>query len=299
MSEAKKAFHSGFVTIVGRPNVGKSTLMNAMIGEKIAIVSNRPQTTRNRIMGVMTRDAWQIVFLDTPGIHNPRTRLGEYMMQSVREAMDGMDGILVLVDVTQVGEQDRKIVKDMGTRKVPKVLALNKIDLVPRENLLALMASFADCGYDAIIPISAKTGDGLDELSAALVKGLPEGPKYFPDDMMTDQPERLIVAEMIREKALLHLRDEVPHGIGVEMMGMNKMNDNFMEIHATIYCERDAHKGIIIGKHGAMLQTIGSEAREDIEKLLGMHVNLKLWVKVRQDWRNRMDDLRNLGYESK
>ena len=297
--QTEKKFHSGFVTIVGRPNVGKSTLMNALVGEKVAIVSNRPQTTRNRIMGVMTRPECQIVFLDTPGIHNPRTRLGEYMMQSVRDALDGMDGMLVLVDATQVGEQDRKIVQEMSSRKVPKILALNKIDLLPKEKLLALMESFAQCGYDEIIPISAKTGDGVEELAKALIAKLPEGPKYFPDDMMTDQPERQICAEMIREKALLHLRDEVPHGIGVEMMAMNKESDDFMEIHATIYCEREAHKGIIIGKHGAMLQLIGSEARRDIEQLLGLHVNLKLWVKVRPDWRNRMDDLRTLGYESK
>ena len=298
MTEAKK-FRSGFVTIVGRPNVGKSTLMNALVGEKVAIVSNRPQTTRNRIMGVMTRDDWQMVFLDTPGIHTPRTKLGNYMMQSVREAMDGMDGMMVLVDATAVGEHDRSIVKEMASKKVPKVLLLNKIDLLQPEKLLTLIASFADCGYDAIIPISAKTGDGLEELTRVMAEKLPVGPKYFPDDMMTDQPERLIVAEMIREKALLHLRDEVPHGIGVEIMGMNKENDGFMEIHATIYCERDAHKGIIIGKRGAMLQQIGSEARHDIENLLDLHVNLKLWVKVRPDWRNRMDDLRNLGYESK
>ena len=298
MNEVKK-FRSGFVTIVGRPNVGKSTLMNALVGEKVAIVSSRPQTTRNRIMGVMTRDDWQMVFLDTPGIHTPRTKLGNYMMQSVREAMDGMDGMMVLVDATQVGEHDRSIVKDMATKKVPKVLLLNKIDLLQPEKLLALIASFADCGYDAIIPISAKTGDGLEQLTQTMVAKLPEGPKYFPDDMMTDQPERLIVAEMIREKALLHLRDEVPHGIGVEIMGMNKEGEDFMEIHATIYCERDAHKGIIIGKRGAMLQQIGTEARHDIENLLDLHVNLKLWVKVRPDWRNRMDDLRNLGYESK
>ena len=296
---SEKKFRSGFVTIVGRPNVGKSTLMNALVGEKVAIVSNRPQTTRNRIMGVMTREDWQMVFLDTPGIHTPRTKLGSYMMQSVREAMDGMDGMMVLVDATQVGEHDRSIVAEMAARKVPKVLLLNKIDLIPPEKLLGLIASFADSGYDAIIPISAKTGDGLEELTAAMVEKLPEGPKYFPDDMMTDQPERLICAEMIREKALLHLRDEVPHGIGVEMMAMNKESDDFMEIHATIYCERDAHKGIIIGKRGSMLQLIGSEARRDIEALLGLHVNLKLWVKVRPDWRNRMDDLRTLGYESK
>lgn len=299
MTQAKQEFRSGFITIVGCPNVGKSTLMNALVGEKVAIVSNRPQTTRNRIMGVMTRENFQMVFLDTPGIHNPRTRLGEYMMQSVRDAMDGMDGVLVLVDATQVGEHDRAIVKDMATKKVPKILALNKIDMLAKEKLLGLIASFADCGYDAIVPISAMTGDGLKELTEALTAKLPVGPKYFPDDMMTDQPERLICAEMIREKALLHLRDEVPHGIGVEMMGMNKENDDFMEIHATIYCERDAHKGIIIGKRGSMLQIIGSEARKDIEQLLGMHVNLKLWVKVRPDWRNRMDDLRNLGYENK
>jgi len=299
MSENTQKFRSGFITIVGRPNVGKSTLMNALVGEKVAIVSNRPQTTRNRIMGVMTRPECQMVFLDTPGIHNPRTRLGEYMMHSVKEAMDGMDGILVLVDATQVGEHDRQIVTDMAAKKVAKILALNKIDLLPREKLLGLIASFAESGYDAIIPISARSGDGLEELTAALINGLPEGPKYFPDDMMTDQPERLICAEMIREKALLHLRDEVPHGIGVEMMAMTKESDNFMEIHATIYCERDAHKGIIIGKRGAMLQQIGTEARADIEKLLGLHVNLKLWVKVRPDWRNRLSDLRTLGYDEK
>lgn len=296
---AENKFHSGFVTIVGRPNVGKSTLMNAMVGEKVAIVSNRPQTTRNRIMGVMTRPDWQLVFLDTPGIHTPRTKLGEHMMQSVKDAMDGMDAVLVLVDATQVGEQDRRIVADMASRRVPKILALNKIDLMNPEKLLALIASFSDSGYDAIIPLSAKTGDGLDILTRELAAHLPEGPKYFPDDMMTDQPERLIVAEMIREKALLHLRDEVPHGIGVEMMGMEKQGENFMEINATIYCEREAHKGIIIGRHGAMLQLIGSEARADIEALLGLHVNLRLWVKVRPDWRNRASDLRTLGYDNK
>ena len=295
----KPAFHSGFVTIVGRPNVGKSTLMNALIGEKVAIVSARPQTTRNRIMGVVTDDGWQIVFLDTPGIHQPQTRLGEYMMQSVRDAMDGMDGLLVLIDVTNFGERDRKIIEEMAGKKVPKVLALNKIDLVPPEKLLGLIDSLKDAGMDALIPISAKTGDGLPELTQALVQLLPEGPKYFPDDMVTDQPERLICAEMIREKALLHLRDEVPHGIGVEMRSMQKENEDFMEIHANIYCERESHKDIIIGKGGAMLRQIGSEAREDIEALLGLHVNLKLWVKVRPDWRNKVNDLRDLGYDRK
>lgn len=295
MSENTK-FHSGFITIVGRPNVGKSTLMNAMVGEKIAIVSSRPQTTRNRIMGVMTRPDWQIVFLDTPGIHTPRTKLGESMMQSVKDAMDGMDDVLVLVDATQVGEHDRAIVRDMAGKKVPKVLAINKIDLLPPEKLLGLIASFADLGYDAIIPISAKTGDGLDDLTKQLATHLPEGPKYFPDDMMTDQPERLICAELIREKALQHLRDEVPHGIGVEMMGMEKMNDNFMEINATIYCERDAHKGIIIGKHGAMLKKIGELARQDIERFMGTKVYLQTWVKVKENWRDSAALLRNFGF---
>lgn len=295
MSENTK-FHSGFITIVGRPNVGKSTLMNAMVGEKIAIVSSRPQTTRNRIMGVMTRPDWQIVFLDTPGIHTPRTKLGESMMQSVKDAMDGMDGVLVLVDATQVGEHDRAIVRDMAGKKVPKVLAINKIDLLPPEKLLGLIASFADLGYDAIIPISAKTGDGLDDLTKQLSSHLPEGPKYFPDDMMTDQPERLICAELIREKALQHLRDEVPHGIGVEIIRMQKRADGVMEIYANILCERASHKGIIIGKGGAMLKEIGIAARQDIELLLGEKVDLRLWIKVQSDWRNRAAVLRELGY---
>ena len=300
MSESKSTkFHSGFIAIVGRPNVGKSTLMNAMIGEKIAIVSDRPQTTRNRIMGVLTDKEWQMVFLDTPGIHDPRTRLGEYMMQSVRDAMDGMDGMLVILDATSVGQRDRQIVHDMSSKKTPKVLVLNKIDLLAPERLLGIIDSLKTESFDAIIPISAKTGDGLSQLKEHLVSMLPEGPQYFPDDMITDQLERQICAEIIREKALLHLRDEVPHGIGVEMMSMVKANDHFMEMNATIYCEKDSHKGIIIGKQGVMLRQIGSEARVDMEALLGLHINLKLWVKVRPDWRNSAGDLRTLGYENK
>lgn len=292
-------FHSGFVTIVGRPNVGKSTLMNALIREKIAIVSAKPQTTRSRIMGILTDPAYQLVFLDTPGIHQPRTQLGEYMMKAVRDAMDGTDCLLMLADVTSLGERDLAIAREMTGKKVPAILGLNKIDLTSRESLLEIIARFDGLGFDEIIPISARTGDGLDELTRQLVKHLPEGPHYFPDDMVTDQPERLICAELIREKALRHLRDEVPHGVGVEMMGISQAREGLTEIHATIYCEREAHKGIIIGRHGAMLQTIGSEAREDIERLLDTHVNLKLWVKVRPDWRNRTEDLRSLGYDSK
>ena len=293
----KKAFHSGFAAIVGRPNVGKSTLMNAMVGEKVAIVSDRPQTTRSRIMGVTTGEDWQIVFLDTPGLHKPRTRLGEYMVKTVKDAMDGIDVLIVMVDVHEIGPMDRSIVEDMAKTQTPKVLVLNKTDLADEARVLAAIASFKDKGYDAIIPVSAETKQGLDELRRVLCSYLPEGPRYFPDDMMTDQPERMIIAEIIREKALRHLRDEVPHGIGVEMMRIEKISNTLTEIHATIYCERASHKGIIIGKQGAMLRTIGSEARADIERLMDTKISLKLWVKVREDWRNRMDDLRTLGYE--
>ena len=290
-------FHSGFIAIIGRPNVGKSTLMNAMIGEKVAIVSNRPQTTRNRIMGICTQEHSQMIFLDTPGLHTPRTKLGEYMMKTARDALQGIDALIVMVDATAVGKQDRAVAADMSRYPVKKVLVLNKIDLLPREELLSLIAGFADAGYDDIMPISARTGDGLEELKALLTSYLPEGPQYFPPDAITDQPERLICAELIREKALRHLKDEVPHGIGVEMMSIQKISDNLTEIHATIYCERPAHKGIIIGRQGAMLKTIGQEARQDIETLLGTHVHLQLWVKVRENWRNRMEDLHTLGYD--
>lgn len=293
-----KQFKSGFVTIVGKPNAGKSTIMNAMIGEKIAIVSNKPQTTRNRIMGVVSDEAYQIVFLDTPGIHEPKNKLGEYMMKTVHDAMDGMDCVLVVADASHLTDADTKVIQSMSEVKVPKILALNKTDLTEPSALLKIIDNLKEYGYHDIIPVSGKTEEGLEELKKLIVSYLPEGPQYFPDDMITDQPERLICAEIIREKALRHLRDEVPHGIGVEMMGMEKKNDHFMEINATIYCEKDTHKGIIIGKQGSMLKIIGTEAREDIEKLLGYHVTLKLWVKIREDWRNRKDELRNLGYDA-
>ena len=291
-------FHSGFVTIAGRPNVGKSSLMNAMIGEKISIVSNRPQTTRNRIMGVLTRKEYQIVFLDTPGIHNPKTRLGEYMMRSVHDAMDGMDCVLVILDVSHITDNDVNIAFELKGKRVPAVLALNKIDLVSPETILSATAKMADLGYEEIIPVSAKTKNGLDELEKSLEKHLQQGPKYFSDDMITDQPERILCSEIIREKALRHLRDEVPHGIGVEIIKIESLSEKLIEINATIYCEREAHKGIIIGKRGSMLQMIGSEARTDIEKLLDSHVNLKLWVKSRPDWRNNAADLKTLGYDN-
>ena len=291
------SFHSGFIAIVGRPNVGKSTLMNAFVGEKVAIVSDKPQTTRNRIMGVATSAEWQMVFLDTPGLHTPRTKLGEYMMKSANDALDGIDALLVMIDGSACGPQDRQSVERMAQIKSPKALVINKVDLMTPQTLAPLLASLNIDGYDEIIPISARRGDSMDKLKETLIGFLPEGPKYFPDDMITDQPERLLCAEIIREKALRNLRDEVPHGIGVEMQRIEKLSDNLTEIHATIYCERESHKRIIIGKQGTMLGRIGSQAREDIEKLLGTHVSLKLWVKIREDWRNRNDDLRTLGYE--
>lgn len=292
-------YYSGFIPIIGKPNVGKSSIMNAMIGEKIAIVSYRPQTTRNRIMGIITTDHSQFVFLDTPGIHNPKTRLGEYMMHSVKDALDGMDCILFVVDVTNIREKDIEIANSILEKKVPHILAINKIDLVKPEEILSVTAKFASLGFEEIIPVSAETKSGLSELADCLIKHLPEGPRYFPDDMMTDQPERLLCSEIIREKTLLHLRDEIPHGIGVEIIQFEKVSDNLTEIHATLYCEKSSHKQIIIGKQGSMLKKIGSEAREDIEKLLGTHINLKLWVKIRPDWRNSISDLRNLGYDVK
>ena len=290
-------FRSGFVAIMGRPNVGKSSLLNRFVGEHVAIVSNHPQTTRNKLLGVATGEDWQIVFVDTPGIHKPRTRLGEYMMKSAEDAREGVDAVLAVVDAQRIGDGDRAVLADLSRMSCPKFLAVNKIDLVTPEKLMPQLATLNDCGFDTIASVSARTGKNVDELLRLLIDAMPEGPKYFPDDMITDQPERLMCGEIIREKALLNLREEIPHGIGVEMMAINKLSDNLTEIHANIYCERASHKAIIIGKQGAMLRTIGSQARADIEKLMGTKVLLKLWVKVREDWRNRESDLRATGYE--
>ncbi len=290
-----QAFCSGFVTIIGRPNVGKSTLVNALVGEKIAIVSNRPQTTRNRITGILNMEGCQIVFVDTPGMHTPRSKLGELMMQTVQESLSGMDILLVLLDASHVTAQDLKLAEEMSEKKVRKFLLLTKTDLVEPKSLLPLIDRLQPYSYDGIIPVSAKSGDGLEILKKSLADSLPAGPKYFPDDMITDQPERMLCCEIIREKALRNLRDEVPHGIGVEMLSFST-GENLITVSATVYCERASHKGIIIGKNGAMLKKIGSEARKDIEELLGEHVNLQLWVKVRPDWRNNLSDLKTLGY---
>ena len=289
-------FHSGFVAILGRPNVGKSSLMNRFVGEKVAIVSERPQTTRNRILGVAAGEGWQIVFVDTPGLHKPRNRLGEFMMQEAEAAREDVDAVLAVVDGAHLGERDAAILDDVRQMACPKFLAVNKTDLVTLEQLMPRLASLNVEGFERVFSVSARRGNNVDALKTALVAAMPVGPKYFPDDMVTDQPERVICAEIIREKALRNLYDEVPHGIGVEMMGMQKIGDGRMEIHATIYCEKASHKGVIIGKQGAMLKKIGSEARADIERLLGCKVMLRLWVKVREDWRNRTGDLKTLGY---
>ncbi|MBN1777472.1 MAG: GTPase Era [Clostridiales bacterium] len=294
--ENSKAFRSGFIAIIGRPNVGKSTLLNGLLGEKIAIVSSKPQTTRNRIVGVITDEQYQAVFMDTPGIHTPHNRLGEYMMQTVHDSLLGIDALALVIDAARVQEADRKLAQEMSGRDVCKILVLNKIDLLPKAKLLSVIQSFADAGYDEIVPVSALMGDGTELLKKVLVKALPDGPKYFPDDALTDQPERFICAEMIREKALHLLKDEVPHGIGIEVLQVEKVSDRLTEIHATIYCERPSHKGIIIGRRGGMLRQIGADARQDIEALLNTHVHLQLWVKVSPDWRNHPGDLKTLGY---
>ncbi len=293
----EKKFHSGFVAILGRPNVGKSSLMNRFVGEKVAIVSSHPQTTRTKLMGVASGENWQIVFVDTPGMHRPRTKLGEYMMKSVDDAKEGVDAVLCVVDGQHIGAGDMAIVKDVSSMNCPKFLAVNKTDIVTMEKLMPQLSRLNEIGFDQIVSTSARTGENVDLLLRLLVEAMPEGPKYFPDDMITDQPERVLCAEIIREKALQNLRDEVPHGIGVEMLEIRKVSDGLTEIHANIYCERASHKSIIIGRQGSMLRTIGSEARTDIERLLGVRVMLKLWVKVREDWRNRTGDLRALGYE--
>ena len=297
---SEKKFRSGFVAILGRPNVGKSSLMNRFVGEKVAIISNHPQTTRNKLLGVATGaadEAWQLVFVDTPGLHKPRTKLGEYMMKAAEDAREGVDAVLCVVDAEHIGKGDMAIIQDIARMNCPKFLAVNKIDAVTREQLMPQLATLNDCGFDHIVSVSARTGENVDLLKKMLIDAMPEGPKYFPDDMITDQPERVMCAEIIREKALRNLRDEIPHGIGVDILQIKKVSDRLTEIHADVYCERASHKSIIIGKQGAMLQKIGSEARADIERLLDAKVMLKLWVKVREDWRNRAGDLRTLGYE--
>ena len=292
-------YKSGFVTLIGRPNVGKSTLMNRLIGQKIAITSNKPQTTRNRIQTVYTCDEGQIVFLDTPGIHKAKNKLGEYMVSVAERTLKEVDVILWRVEPsTFIGAGEQHIAEQLRSVKTPVFLVINKIDTVEKAEILKFIAAYKDIvDFAEIIPVSALKGENTDDLLQAMMKYLPTGPQYYDEDTITDQPERQIVAEMIREKALRNLSDEIPHGIAVAIDRMHERpNGSIIDIDATIVCERNSHKGIIIGKQGAMLKKIGSQARADMEALLDCKVNLKLWVKVKKDWRDSDFLIKNFGY---
>ena len=291
---------AAMITICGRPNVGKSTLTNALVGEKVAIVSPKPQTTRNRITAIVERGDTQFVLLDTPGIHKPRTRLGDYMVSVVKESVADVDCVVMMVEpVASIGPQEEALIARLRETRCPAILAINKIDSVEKGRLLEVIALYSGAyDFDAVIPISAKTGDGLDELLSELDKYAVESPHFFPDDMITDQPERQICAELLREKLLKCLDKEIPHGTAVEITRFDEREDGVVEIDATIFCEKDSHKGIIIGKRGAMLKKIGELARTDIESFLGTKVFLQTWVKVKENWRDSMAQLRNFGYNN-
>lgn len=296
--------HSGFIAIVGRPNVGKSTLLNALLGEKVAIVSPKPQTTRNKIMGVLTQDGAQMIFLDTPGLHRAHNKLDEHMTRAVDSSIADVDAAVLVVEPQAAASADELALLEKfrsekhGKAELPVLLAVNKIDtLAHKEALMGVIAAWsARFAFAAVVPVSALAKDGTEELLKELRGVLPEGPAYFPEDMLTDQPERLLAAEIVREKLLELLSDEVPHGIAVSVERMKERGE-LMDIEATIYCERESHKGIVIGKGGRMLKLVGSRARADIERMLDCHVNLKLWVKVKEDWRNREGTLKTLGYD--
>jgi GTP-binding protein Era len=309
----KDKYKSGFVTLIGRPNVGKSTLMNHLIGQKIAITSSKPQTTRNRIQTVYTEERGQIIFLDTPGIHQAKNKLGRYMVNVAERTLREVDIILWLVEPTTfIGAGERHIAEVLQKVKTPVFLIINKIDTVKKEEILTFIDAYKDIHrFTEIIPVSALKGENTKALIEAIFKYLPEGPQYYDEDTITDQPEKQIVAELIREKALRLLEDEIPHGIAVSIERMRERSQeeqadraeqeegsgSLMDIHATIVCERDSHKGIIIGKNGSMLKKIGTQARREIENLLDCHVNLKLWVKVKKDWRDSDFLLKNYGYK--
>jgi len=295
-------FRSGFVSIVGRPNVGKSTLMNLLVGEKIAIVSSKPQTTRNKITSILTGEGFQIVFLDTPGIHRPASKLGEFMVRSAEASMSEVDALLFLIEPREkIPAGDKIVLERLERVDTPVFLVINKIDLVEKPALLKIIGEYSKLyNFAEIIPISALKAENTGLLLDKIKERLPEGPMYFPEDMITDQPERQIAAEIIREKALRFLQDEVPHGVAVEIMAMKTRPDKEMiDTEATIFCEKDSHKGILIGKNGDMLKKIGKSARMDIERLLGTPINLQLWVKVKKDWRDSDYWLRNFGYDIK
>lgn len=296
---SKDKFKSGFVTLIGRPNVGKSTLMNQLIGQKIAITSSKPQTTRNRIQTVYTDEERQIIFLDTPGIHKSKNKLGNYMNDTAKKTLSEVDLILWLVEPgNYIGAGEQHIIEMLKSTETPVVLVINKIDTVNKEDILANIATYTQAmEYSDVVPVSALKGDNTKELIKVIDKYLPEGPMYYDEDTLTDQPERQICAELIREKALRFISDEIPHGIAVTIESMKERpGGRLMDIEATIICERESHKGIIIGKQGAMLKKIGSKAREEMEGLLGIKVNLNLWVKVRKDWRDSDILMKNFGY---
>jgi len=289
---------SGFVTILGRPNVGKSTLLNTLAGQKIAIVSNKPQTTRTAIKGIINKKNAQIIFTDTPGIHKPKNKLGEKMNETVEEAYDGVDVILFLIDGndTTISKSNETILEKIKGIKGKKILVINKVDTIKKEGILELIKLYSEqYNFEAIIPISAKKNDGVDDLLNKIIELLPEGPAYYSEDEFTDQTERQIIEETIREKALKCLNEEIPHGIAVEVITMKKRpNKKLYDIEATIYCEKKSHKGIIIGKNGAVLKLIGVRAREDIEEMMQSKVNLQLWVKVKEGWRDNETKLRQI-----
>lgn len=292
-------FRSGFVTIIGRPNVGKSTLMNYLIGEKISIISNKPQTTRNTIQTILTKEDYQIVFLDTPGIHKPKHKLGEYMVKMANKTLNEVDVVLFLITPDEVvGAGGKYIIDQLKAVNTPVILVINKADAFKNENIAKTIESYAkEYNFKEVVPISALTGKNVDELVGLIVDNLPEGPQYFPSDMITDQPEKFIVSEIIREKILKNLDEEVPHGTAVEIISMKEEKaSKLININATIYCEKDSHKAIIIGKGGLMLKKIGQSAREDMEALLGSKIYLELWVKVKKDWRDSPSTLKDLGY---
>ena len=292
------ATKTAMITIAGRPNVGKSTLTNYLVGEKIAIVSNKPQTTRNRICGIVTRGDTQFVFVDTPGYHRSRTKLGDYLVNIARESIADVDAtILVVEPIPSIGPQEEGLIEKIKGSKCPAILAINKIDTVEKENLLEVIALYSQTGvFDAIIPISAKTGDGVEQLLNLCEKYAVEGPFLFDDDMTTDQPERQVMAEIIREKILWNLDREIPHGTAVEITKFSERDSGIIDIDATIYCEKASHKGIIIGKQGAMLKKISTMARNDCEKFMGTKVYLTTWVKVKENWRDSDFLVRNFGY---
>ncbi len=289
---------TAMITICGRPNVGKSTLTNALVGEKIAIVSNKPQTTRNRISAVVNRGDTQFVIIDTPGFHKPRTRLGDYMVNVVKESVADVDAVMLLVEpIANIGRQEEELIARIKETGVPAILVINKIDTVEKTELLEVMALYSAAhDFDAIIPMSAKNGEGIDELLAELEKYAQEGPQLFPDDMICDQPEKQICAELVREKLLLCLDKEIPHGTAVEVTRFSERDNGIIDLDVTIYCEKPSHKGIIIGKQGAMLKKIGELARADIEAFMGTKVFLQTWVKVKENWRDSTAQLRNFGF---